>query len=157
LGCAAGRASLRLADAEAYRRLDAAATTVGQLTSQALTEAEVPHRLSTAGNLFSIFFTDADVRDYVAASQQDTGAFAAFFHAMLDQGVYLPPRAYEAWIISTALDDEAMNIIAAALPAAARAAAAGGAQWPRPSFTCSGTARSTTRAGSCTAACPATD
>lgn len=128
LACAAGLASLRLADAEAYRRLDAAATTVGQLASQALTEAGVPHRLSTAGNLFSIFFTDADVRDYATASQQDTGAFAAFFHAMLDQGVYLPPSAYEAWFVSTALDDEAMNIIAAALPAAARAAAAGGAQ-----------------------------
>src|SRR5690606_8994420 len=79
LACAAGLASLRLADAEAYRRLDAAATTVGQLASQALTEAGVPHRLSTAGNLFSIFFTDADVRDYATASQQDTGAFAAFF------------------------------------------------------------------------------
>ena len=123
---AAGLASLRLADADTYRRLDATAATIGELASRALAEAGVPHRLSTAGNLFSIFFTDADVRDYDTASQQDTGAFAAFFHALLARGVYLPPSAYEAWFVSTALDDDALQVIADALPAAAAAAAAAG-------------------------------
>ena len=50
-------------------------------------------------------------------------AYAAFFHAMLEQGVYLPPSRYEAWFVSAAHDDEAVQRIAAALPAAARAAA----------------------------------
>jgi glutamate-1-semialdehyde 2,1-aminomutase len=126
LACAAGLATLRLADAEAYRRLDEAAATIGKLASEALSAAGVPHRLATAGNLFSVFFTDTDVRDYAAAQTQDTAAFARFFHAMLAHGVYLPPSAYEAWFVSTALDDTALARIAGALPAAAAAAAGGG-------------------------------
>jgi len=43
---------------------------------------------------------------------------------MLDQGVYLPPSAFEAWFLSAAHDDDALARIADALPAAAAAAAA---------------------------------
>ena len=42
----------------------------------------------------------------------------------LEQGVYLPPSAFESWFVSAAHDDEALGRVAAALPAAARAAAA---------------------------------
>ena len=41
---------------------------------------------------------------------------------MLDQGVHLPPSAYEAWFVSAAHDDAALDRVLAALPAAARAA-----------------------------------
>jgi glutamate-1-semialdehyde 2,1-aminomutase len=126
LACAAGLASLRLADADTYRRLDDTATTVSKLTTEALSAAGVPHCLSTAGNLFSVFFTGGEVRDYADAQAQDTAAFAAFFHTMLACGVYLPPSAYEAWFVSTAIDDEALARIADALPDAAAAAARGG-------------------------------
>ena len=88
-----------------------------------LTKAGVPHRLSTAGNMFSVFFTDADVADFATASQQNTAAYRVFFHQMLANGVYLPPSAYEAWFLSTAHDDEAVERIAAALPIAAEATA----------------------------------
>ncbi|MEI8083429.1 MAG: aspartate aminotransferase family protein, partial [Actinomycetes bacterium] len=47
-----------------------------------------------------------------------------FFHSMLDSGVSLPPSAFEAWFVSAAHDDTALDRIAAALPAAAAAAAA---------------------------------
>ena len=43
---------------------------------------------------------------------------------MLDAGVYLPPSAYEAWFLSSAHDDRAVQTVLDALPAAARAAAA---------------------------------
>jgi glutamate-1-semialdehyde 2,1-aminomutase len=49
--------------------------------------------------------------------------FAAFFHAMLDRGVYLPPSAFESWFLSAAHDDDAVGRVVDALPAAARAAA----------------------------------
>ena len=127
LACAAGLATLRLADEALYRTLDATAAAVGKLAADALAAEGVPHRLSYAGNMFSIFFTDADVFDYATARTQDTEAFKAFFHAMLARGVYLPPSAFEAWFVSAALDDAALDLIAAALPAAARAAAGGGA------------------------------
>ena len=55
--------------------------------------------------------------------RQDTAAFAAFFHAMLDRGVYLPPSAYEAWFVSAAHDERAVQHVLDALPDAARAAA----------------------------------
>src|SRR3954447_20085556 len=123
LACAAGLATLRLADEALYKRLDGIAAVVAGLATDALTAAGVPHRLGAAGNMFSVFFTDADVRDYDTARTQDIAAFRAFFHAMLAGGVYLPPSAYESWFVSTALDDAALERIAAALPVAARAAA----------------------------------
>src|SRR5690348_670867 len=122
LACAAGLASLRLADDAVYKRLDGLAVTVGSLASEALNEAGVAHHLSYAGNMFSIFFTETDVTDYESAKTQDAAQFKAFFHTMLARGVYLPPSAFESWFVSTALDDEALEQIAAALPHAARAA-----------------------------------
>ncbi len=124
LACAAGLATLRLADEALYHRLDGTAATIGKLASDALAAAGVPHRLSCAGNMFSVFFTDADVVDYDSARTQDTAAYRAFFHEMLARGVYLPPSAYESWFVSAALDDAALEQISTALPAAARAAAA---------------------------------
>ncbi len=126
LACAAGLTSLRLAGPDTYKRLDDLAATVAALAGDALTEAGVPHRPSFAGNMFSIFFTDAEVFDYDGARTQDADAFRAFFHQMLSRGVYLPPSAFESWFVSTALTDEALETIAAALPHAARAAAAAG-------------------------------
>ena len=128
LACAAGLTTLQLADKAVYDRLDETARTISGLVTEALTRAGVPHRLSTAGSMFSFFFTGADVADYEGAKTQDVAAFKAFFHAMLAGGVYLPPSAYESWFVSTAIGDEALEQIAEALPAAARAAGSAGAQ-----------------------------
>ncbi|WP_157410779.1 glutamate-1-semialdehyde 2,1-aminomutase [Actinoplanes rectilineatus] len=123
LACAAGLASLRLADEGVYKRLDELSGTVGTIVADALTAAGVPHRLSYAGNMFSVFFTENEVVDYESAKTQNAAAFKGFFHAMLARGVYLPPSAFESWFVSTALDDAALEQIAAAAPHAARAAA----------------------------------
>jgi glutamate-1-semialdehyde 2,1-aminomutase len=121
---AAGLAQLRLLDDAAYARLDATADELRGLVGQALTKEGVAHVVSSAGNMFSVFLgTDAEVTDFASAKAQQTFRFTAFFHAMLRQGVYLPPSAFEAWFVSTALDEEAIGRIADALPAAARAAA----------------------------------
>ncbi len=120
---AAGLANLLGCDDAVYRHLDQTARVVGDLASAALTEAGVPHRLARAGNLFSLFFTADPVTNYDQARLQNTTAFAAFFHSMLESGVYLPPSAYEAWFVSAAHDSQAIDRIADALPAAARAAA----------------------------------
>ncbi len=124
----AGLTTLRLADDDVYARVDHAARVVRDAASAALSEAGVPHVVQADGTMFSIFFTaGADVTavtDFAGASAQRTDRFAAFFHAMLDGGVYLPPSAYEAWFLSAAHDDAALDRVLAALPAAARAAAA---------------------------------
>ena len=124
LAVAAGRATLEHCTPEVYTRVDAAAETVGRLASEALTGAGVAHRVNRAGSLFSVFFADHAVVDYATASQQNVLQYKAFFHAMLAHGVYLPPSAYESWFVSAAHDDAALERVAAALPHAARAAAA---------------------------------
>lgn len=121
-----GLVTLQQCTNEVYTHINRTALTVGQLTSDALTAAGVPHQLQRAGNLFSIFFTEEPVANYAQATQQDTQAFARFFHSMLSQGVSLPPSAYEAWFVSAAHDDRALDKIALALPRAAAAAAQGG-------------------------------
>ena len=123
LACAAGLATLRLATPDVYAQLDRTAATISKLASDALAEQGVVHRLSTAGSMFSIFFTDRDVRNYDDAKTQDVAPYRAFFQAMLAGGVYLPPSAFESWFVSTAIDAEALDRIAAVLPVAARAAA----------------------------------
>jgi glutamate-1-semialdehyde 2,1-aminomutase len=70
-----------------------------------------------------VFLAEGRVRDFDDASRTDQAAYAAFFHAMLDHGVYLPPSAFEAWFLSSAHDDRAVQAVLDALPHAARAAA----------------------------------
>ena len=123
---AAGIATLRNCTPDVYDHLDRTARTIAELASEALAKEGVAHRVQFAGTMFSIFFTDEPVTDYAAAKRQDTEVFTAFFHAMLSEGVYLPPSAFEAWFVSAAHDGAAVDRIAAALPVAARAAAAFG-------------------------------
>jgi glutamate-1-semialdehyde 2,1-aminomutase len=120
---AAGLATLRAADDAVYAKLDANADRLSALLTQALTEAGVAHTVSRAANMLSVFFTDGPVTDFASARATETWRFPAFFHALLDAGVYPPPSAFEAWFVSAVLDDEAFDRIAAAAPAAARAAA----------------------------------
>jgi glutamate-1-semialdehyde 2,1-aminomutase len=124
LATAAGLATLRACTPDVYARVDEAAAAVAKLVTDALTECGVPFRLQQGGNLFSVFLgRELAVRDFGEARGQSRAAYAAFFHAMLDAGVYLPPSGYEAWFLSAAHDSSALERIAGALPAAARAAA----------------------------------
>jgi glutamate-1-semialdehyde 2,1-aminomutase len=127
----AGLTTLRLATDEVYARLDRAARVVREAASAALARAGVPHLVQSDGTMFSVFHPDqplgaeatTPVTDYDGARAQRTDRFAAFFHAMLDQGVYLPPSAFEVWFLSAAHDAAALDRVVSALPAAARAAA----------------------------------
>lgn len=125
IATAAGVAQLRQLDAAAYAKVDATAETVRNLATEALTKEGVAHSPQSAGNMFSLFFTPdgGPVTDYASAKTQEAFRFRAFFHSMLNDGVYLPPSAFESWFVSTAHDERAIERIAAALPAAARAAA----------------------------------
>ena len=123
LATAAGLATLRGATSAVYEHIDRVSTQVQAEVSQTLGAAGVAHRVQNGGNLFTVFFTDQDVVDFDTARATDTKVFAAFFHAMLEQGVYLPPAAFEAWFFSAAHDETAIDQVVSALPKAARAAA----------------------------------
>ena len=124
LATAAGLATLRACTPAVYETVDSFASTLSAQVSAVLDKEGVPHFLSTAGNLFTVFLGRTEpVRNFADAKAQSTAAYAAFFHAMLDGGVYLPPSAFEAWFVSAVHDEHALSRIADALPAAARAAA----------------------------------
>jgi glutamate-1-semialdehyde 2,1-aminomutase len=122
----AGLTTLRLATDDVYAHVDRAAARLQAEVGAALSAASVPHVIQAAGNLFSVFFVPDGVTavpDFATASRQSTAAYAAFFHSMLDSGVYLPPSAFEGWFLSAAHDDAALDRVVSALPAAAAAAA----------------------------------
>jgi glutamate-1-semialdehyde 2,1-aminomutase len=120
---AAGLETLRQCTPEVYARLDAVATALTAGLAAELGRAGMPHRIQRAGSMFSVFFREHEVLDYDQARAQHVPAFAAFFHSMLGQGVYLPPSAFESWFVSAAHDDVAVDRVLDALPAAASAAA----------------------------------
>lgn len=121
---AAGLANLRAADAEVYSTLDRNAQRLGELFRASLTAEGVPHQVAFAGNLVSVFFAEAPVRDFEDAQAQQAWRFPPYFHALLERGVYPPPSAFEACFVNAAMDDAAFEVLAEALPHAAKAAAA---------------------------------
>ncbi len=121
---AAGLATLRLTEElDVYPTLEAAADALRPEISAALTAAGVPHVIQSANSMFSVFFTDREVVDYADSRSQDSAAYAAFFTSMLEQGIHLPPSAFEVWFLSLAHTGDVLDRIVSALPAAARAAA----------------------------------
>ncbi|MCT1477198.1 glutamate-1-semialdehyde 2,1-aminomutase [Microbacterium sp. p3-SID336] len=124
LSVAAGLATLRLATPEVYATVDAAADRVATALDAALTAAGVTHAVAAAGNLFNASFRASAPRDYAEAQAQESFRYSAFFHAMREQGIALPPSVFEAWFLTAAHGDEELQRIEAALPVAAEAAAA---------------------------------
>jgi glutamate-1-semialdehyde 2,1-aminomutase len=125
---AAGLATLEAADQGVYDSVMAASIAVGEAVTEALTAAGVPHRVQRAATLFSVMFgehaAEHGSHNYADTLANDTFRYGPFFHAMLEQGISLPPSVFEAWFVSAAHDDAVINRIIEALPAAARTAAA---------------------------------
>jgi glutamate-1-semialdehyde 2,1-aminomutase len=65
----------------------------------------VPHAAARAGSMVGFFFTPEPVVDLASAKTSDVAFYAAFFHAMLDRGIYLAPSQFEAGFLSLAHTD----------------------------------------------------
>lgn len=126
IAVAAGLATLKAADASVYQAIDQRSAQLQSELKSAFDAAGVDHSIQTAGNLFSVAFgtSQAGVHNYADIKASQTFRYNAFFHSMLNSGVYLPPSAFEAWFLSASHDDAAMDLIFSALPDAAQAAAA---------------------------------
>ncbi len=81
---------------------------------QAADEAKIPFAVDSVGGMFGFYFADQVPTSFEAVTQTNIEAFKKFFHAMLDEGVYLAPSAYEAGFTSIAHDNEVLNVIIAA-------------------------------------------
>lgn len=69
--------------------------------------ANIPFAVSQVGGMFGLFFTeDEQVTSFQQVTQCNVERFQAFYHGMLEQGVYLAPSAYEAGFVSAAHGDQ---------------------------------------------------
>jgi len=107
LATAAGLATLRQLDAAAYERLaeltERLASGFGRLAE------DRPLQVASAPGLVTLFFSPDPVTDFAAASACDLEAHARFCRALLDRGVYPPPSQFEAWFVSLAHDEAAID------------------------------------------------
>ncbi len=110
LAVAAGLAMLRYLKAhpEVYGDLE-------RRTAELAAAAPAGVTVNRGGSMFTLFFTSEPVTDYASARRADTRQFAAFFHAMLERGIYFPPSQFEAAFVSAAHSDEDIRYTAEAI------------------------------------------
>jgi glutamate-1-semialdehyde 2,1-aminomutase len=107
LAVAAGLATLRQLDEATYQRLGA--LTERLATGLAELATGRPLQVASAPGLLTLFFSAEPVADFAAASACDLDAHARFCRAMLERGVYPPPAQFEAWFVSLAHDEAAVD------------------------------------------------
>lgn len=106
MAMAAGWATLKLMTPAAYEKLERLSARLADGLAAAAAEAKVPVQVNRVGSMLTVFFSARPVLDAASARACDTKRFAAFFHAMLENGVYLPPSQFEAAFLSTAHTDD---------------------------------------------------
>ncbi len=116
LAMAAGVATLTLvaSDPALYERLQQTSRSLVTSLVDAAERAGVPLVGVALGGLAGLFFAGEEVTDYAAARRSDGAAYARFFRAMLERGVYLPPSRFEALFVSAAHGEEHVERVASA-------------------------------------------
>ena len=112
---AAGMTTLKLVQAPGfYEALSAQTARMAAGFADAAREAGVPFCANSVGGMFGLYFTPEVPRNYAEMMKCDKAAFNAFFHAMLDAGVYLAPSAFEAGFVSAQHDNAVIDATLAA-------------------------------------------
>jgi glutamate-1-semialdehyde 2,1-aminomutase len=91
-----------LSEPRVYQRLGQLSARLSEGLCKLASEAGIPFVCESQGGLFGFFFHEGPVRCYSDAAKSNVKRFRAFFHALLDQGVYIAPSAYEAGFPTTA-------------------------------------------------------
>ena len=101
----AGITTLKIlkANPSIYQELDEKTRYLHAGLEGVLKKKNTPFVINRFGSMISVHFTDRPVKDFETSSQSDMQQFNQFFHGMLDQGIYLPPSAYESWFLNNAL------------------------------------------------------
>jgi glutamate-1-semialdehyde 2,1-aminomutase len=103
LAVAAGLATLKLLKARGvYKQLEAYSAALAKGMGEAARKAGIAVTQTRVGSMLTTFFTPGPVVDWNTAKQSDTQRYGRFFHAMLEQGIYLAPSQFEAAFLSTA-------------------------------------------------------
>src|SRR6185369_3263152 len=99
----------RLRDKSVYDRLERASNKLCEGLANAALEAGVTTVTNRVGSMWTSFFTSKPVVDWNSANNSDRQLYGKFFHAMLDEGVYLAPSQFEAAFVSLAHTDEVID------------------------------------------------
>jgi glutamate-1-semialdehyde 2,1-aminomutase len=109
LATVAGLTMLRAIDDRLYEQLARATEKLSQGLAERASAAGIPVTLNQVCGMFGLFFTAGAVSEFDHAANADVNRFNRFFHAMLDNGVYLAPSAFEAGFVSAAHDDAILD------------------------------------------------
>ncbi len=74
-----------------------------------LGKKRIPFVINQLGSMISVHFSDKPVKDFASAAAANNALFNKFFHAMLNEGIYLPPSAFETWFLSNPLSYEDLD------------------------------------------------
>lgn len=117
LAMAAGYAMLQAlaSDAEIYNRLNEKTAYLESGMRKIFDATTIPYTINRVGSMISIHFDATPVVDFDSAKLGDNARFKAFFHGLLERGVYIAPSAYETWFICDALTYEDLDATLAAV------------------------------------------
>jgi glutamate-1-semialdehyde 2,1-aminomutase len=76
---------------------------LGKGMQEVLEAHKIPYQMNRFGSMISVHFTDEPVVDFESSAKGNNDTFKAYFHGMLNQGVYLPPSAFESYFLNDAL------------------------------------------------------
>ena len=108
---------LELKNSDPYEALDDTALQIKSILIKAAEKYSIDLQVNHFGSMINAFFTNQTVTDFSTAQSSDTEKFKVFFWSMMERGVFLPPSQFEAWFLSTAINDNDLNIFEAAVDA----------------------------------------
>ena len=91
---------------EIFERLDNKTETLHQGMQEVLDKKGIPFHINRLGSMISLHFTDSEVVDFDSAADGNNDSFKKYFHGMLNEGIYLPPSAFESYFLNDALSFE---------------------------------------------------
>lgn len=104
-----------------YEQFNLVAEKIEEYLKSSANEYGVEITVNRFGSMINPFFTNVTVTNFEEAQTSDTKKFATFFWEMMHNGVFLPPSQFEAWFLSSALNDKDLEKIKKAIDAAMKA------------------------------------
>ena len=112
IAMAAGYAMLKELDTnqDIFNRLDEKTKCLEEGFRGILKKKNIPFQINRLGSMFSLHFTKEPVIDFKSSAKGNNNLFNRYFHGMLDEGIYLPPSAFESYFLNDALSIEDIEI-----------------------------------------------
>ena len=98
-----------------YKSINKKTAYLAKGIAEKLTKNNIDFTINTVGSMISLHFIKDEIKDFESAEKANNDTFKKFYHHMLDNGIYLPPSAFETWFISKSLSykniDKTIEII----------------------------------------------